>query len=29
LMREAREKIIEGCFREWKEKMTGQLSRRL
>jgi len=29
LMREAREKIIEGTFREWKEKMVKQLKQRL
>lgn len=29
LMREAREKIIEGTFREWKEKMVKEVSRKL
>ena len=29
LMREAREKIIEGTFREWKDKMVKQMSQRL
>lgn len=29
LMREAREKIIEGTFRGWKEKMVKQLTQRL
>jgi queuine tRNA-ribosyltransferase len=29
LMREAREKIIEGTFREWKNKMVKQVSQRL
>lgn len=29
LMREAREKIIEGTFREWKEKMVKQTAQRL
>ncbi len=29
LMREAREKIVAGTFREWKEKMVKQLSARL
>jgi queuine tRNA-ribosyltransferase len=29
LMREAREKIIEGTFKEWKEKMVKQVSQRL
>ena len=29
LMREARKKIIEGTFREWKEKMVKQVSQRL
>ena len=29
LMREARVKIKEGAFREWKEKMVKQLSQRI
>jgi queuine tRNA-ribosyltransferase len=29
LMREAREKIKDGSFREWKEKMVKQVSQRL
>ncbi len=29
LMREAREKIIDGTFREWKERMVKQVSQRL
>ena len=29
LMREAREKIIEGSFKDWKEKMVKEVSRRL
>ena len=29
LMREAREKIIDGSFRDWKEKMVMEVSRRL
>ena len=29
LMKEAREKIIDGSFKSWKEKMVGQLNQRL
>jgi queuine tRNA-ribosyltransferase len=29
LMREARKKIIEGTFREWKDKMVKRVSQRL
>ena len=29
LMRQAREKIIDGTFREWKEKMVKQTEQRL
>jgi queuine tRNA-ribosyltransferase len=29
LMRDAREQIIAGTFREWKNKMVKQLSQRL